>query len=210
MSFKSLFIKDDSEQDSTKPVDSGKNTATTAPSAMPITSQVVSNMTGVADEKFVEMLMGVIAQNNIPGQDYFEFKQTFDAMGNLPIDERTKFITIYTTFQLQGCSKEALMASIDKYIAIVNSEKDNFDAELKSQKDATVTSKMNQIEEAKKKLEQLSKEITETNAFILTTSQEVQSADLKLQMTDANFKKSVEKVIGILTADKEKINSYIQ
>ena len=211
-----LFLKDDPEREAKKASEKEAKLAAKAakatpqPLSIPVTSQIVTNMTGVADEKFVEMLMGIISQNNIPGQDYFEFKQTLDAMNALPIDERTKFLTIFTTFQLQGCKKENLLSSIDKYIAVVQAEEENFNAELTSQRNSTVTNKLEQIETARQKVEQLNKEITEANNFIITTAQEVQNTELKLQMTETNFKKSVEKVVGILSSDKDKINSYIQ
>ena len=212
-----LFLKDDPDAEAKKAAKAeakaNKSKPVEAPKPIqPIipTTHTVSSMTGVADEKFVEMLKGVIADNNIPGQDYFEFKQSLDALASLPLDERTKFITIYTTFKLQGCEKNTLMSSIDKYISIVQSEEKNFNAELASQRGANVTGKTAQVEEAKKKLEALNKEIAETNTFIITASQEIQNAELKLQMTENSFKKSVEKVVAMLQDDKDKINSYIQ
>lgn len=167
-------------------------------------------MIGVADEKFVNMLMEAIAKNNIPGQDYFEFKQTLEAMNSLPGDERTKILTIFTMFQLQGCKKETLVSSIDKYVGIVQSESEAFNEELDAQRNGLVTAPLTQIDEARRKVEDLNKQISDLNTFIITTSQEVQNSELKLQMTETNFKKSVEKVIGLLLSDKEKINSYIQ
>jgi hypothetical protein len=219
-----IFFKDDPDADAKKAAakeakEAAKIAAkakTTAPVTAPqpiqptVTSQMVTNMTGVADEKFVEMLKGVIVENNIPGQDYFEFKQTLDAMASLPIDERTKFLTIYTTFQLQGCKKETLLSSIDKYVAIVKNEEANFGAELVNQRSSTVTGKLSQVEEARKELEKLQTKMSELNTFIITTSQEVQNSELQLQMTETKFKNSVEKVIGLLLSDKDKINSYIQ
>jgi len=205
MALKNLFIKDEREPRKTTPSSPNESGSVPIP-----TAPIVSTITGVADEKFVEMLTGIIAQNNIPGQDYFEFKQTIDAMSSLPIDERTKFLTVFTTFNLQGCTKQLLIESIDKYIALVKSEKENFDGELQSHRNTNITSKVQEIEHARKRVEQLNQEISDLNTFIITTGQEVQSNELKLQMTEANFNQSVEKVVGLLSSDKEKINLYIQ
>ena len=212
-----LFLKDDPEVEAKKATAKAAKKSKTAETSVPQpiqpiipTTHSVSNMTGVADEKFVEMLKGVIADNNIPGQDYFEYKQSLDALASLPLDERTKFITVYATFKLQGCTKDVLTSSIDKYISLVQNEEKNFNAELASQRNSNVTGKTAQIQDAQKKLEDLNKQIAETNTFIITASQEVQNAELKLQMTENSFKKSVEKVVGMLQADKDKINSYIQ
>jgi hypothetical protein len=216
-----LFLKDDPEaeakklaakeaKEAAKAATKAKTTPAPQSISIPVTSQMVTNMTGVADEKFVEMLKDVITQNNIPGQDYFEFKQTLDAMASLPIDERTKFLTIYTTFKLQGCEKTTLLSSIDKYVAIVLNEEVNFKTELANQRAATVTGKLSQVEEARKELEKLQAKMSELNTFIITTAQEVQNSELQLQMTETKFKNSVEKVVGLLLSDKDKINSYIQ
>ena len=212
-----LFLKDDPEVETKKATAKAAkaNKSKTADIPQPIqpiipTTHTVSSMTGVADEKFVDMLKSVIADNNIPGQDYFEYKQSLDALASLPLDERTKFITVYATFKLQGCTKDVLTSSIDKYISLVQNEEKNFNAELASQRNSNVTGKTAQIQDAQKKLEDLNKQIAETNTFIITASQEVQNAELKLQMTENSFKKSVEKVVGMLQADKDKINSYIQ
>lgn len=214
-----LFLKDDPEVDAKKAAAKLAKTNKSKPveiskpqpiQPMYASTQVVSNMTGVADEKFVEMLKKVIADNNIPGQDYFEFKQSIDALANIPLDERTKFITVYATFQLQGCKKDVLLSSIEKYVSIVQNEETNFNNELANQRNLNVTSKTTQVQDAQKKLNELNKQIAETNTFIITASQEIQNTELKLQMTENSFKKSVEKVVGMLTSDKDKINSYIQ
>lgn len=210
-----LIFKDDPEREAKKVAEkaakNAKKKIETPVFTIPqVTPQTVSNMAGVADDKFVEMLWGVISQNNIPGQDYFEFKQAIDAMAALPIDEKNKFLMTFTIFQSQGCKKEVLLASIDKYIHLVEREKASFEAEFQTQRNEKVNVKIAQIEEAKKKLELLNKQIMETNNFILTTSQEVQQEEMKLQMTGANFSKSVEKVLGIFQSDKDKINNYIQ
>lgn len=214
-----LFLKDDPQVEAKKAAKIAAKNAKSKPveisKPQPIqpvyaSTQMVTNMTGVADEKFVDMLKKVIEDNNIPGQDYFEYKQSLDALASLPLDERTKFITIYATFKLQGCTKDVLLSSIDKYILVVQNEETNFNTQLSEERNANVTSKTGQIEDAKTKLEELNKQIAETNTFIITASQEVQNAELKLQMTENSFKKSVEKVVGMLQADKDKINVYIQ
>ena len=214
-----LFLKDDPEAEAKKAAKLAAKNAKSKPveiskpqpiQPMYASAQVVTNMTGVADEKFVEMLKKVITDNNIPGQDYFEFKQSIDALANIPLDERTKFITVYATFQLQGCKKDVLLSSIDKYVSIVQSEEADFNSQLASQRNLNVTSKTTQVQDAQKKLDELNKQIAETNTFIITASQEIQNTELKLQMTENSFKKSVEKVVSMLTSDKDKINSYIQ
>jgi hypothetical protein len=168
-----------------------------------------STTTGVPDEKFVTLLMKVIADNNLPGLDYFEFKQAVDAMSTAQIDEKTKFMTIFVVYSQQGCKKEDLLSSLDKYVSLIKNEVKQFDTELNSQRNEKVQAKLAQVEETKKKVAELTKAIADANSFILKASQEAQQEALNLQIIDSNFKKSAEKVLGLLQNDKEKINNYI-
>ena len=193
-----------SEEETTQPI-----SATVNATVNPIAQQTIANMSGIPDEKFVTLLWEAITQHNISGQDYFEFKQAIDAMASLSIDEKSKFLTTFTIFSAQGCKKETLLSSIDTYINVIKKEQANFMAEFDSQLKEKVKDKQIQIEAAKKKVEELNKEIMDVNNFILTSSQEAQQEELKLQMTSANFNKSAEKVLAALEADKNKLITYI-
>ena len=180
------------------------------PQIQPVTQQTAASMAGIPDEKFVEMLWAVISQNNIPGQDYIEFKQAVDSMASLPIDEKSKFLTTFSIFQSQGCKKETLISSIDKYVNMIKGEQASFMSEFEAQRNIKVTSKLAQVEEAKRKVEQLTKEISDANAFVLTASQEAQQEEMQLNITAANFNTSVDRVLAAFESDKNKINTYIQ
>ena len=190
------------------------NITSTPPTVAPVLSQVsgipVSTVNGVADDKFVQMLESVITDNNIPGLDYFEFKKALDNMKALPIDEGTKFITVFSILQGQGCTKEILLNSIDKYVDLINKEHENFNTEMGDSFKEKVENKKTKIEEAQQKIIDMSSQIKELNDFILTGTQEVQQEEMKLRLIDANFKQSVEKVISVLTSDKEKITNIIK
>jgi len=215
------ILKDDPEQDARDAAEKEAKEAAKAAKRKPgkvpppissfaVSQQTVNNMSGVPDDKFVEMLWKVISDNNIPGQDYFEFKAAVDSMAALPIDEKSKFITTFTIFKGQGCSKEVLISSIDKYTSLIKNEHSIFATDFEDQHNQKVTGKLQQIEATKKKVEELNKQIMEANNFILTASQEAQQEEMQLQMTAANFNKSAEKVLGLLQGDKDKINMYIQ
>ncbi len=183
---------------------------TKTPVSVPTSFLNQSTAAGVPDEKFVQMLMKVIADNNLPGLDYIEFKQAIDAMNSAQIDEKTKYMTTFIVYAQQGCTKEVLLSSVDKYMSVIKNEVTQFDNELKSQREEKVQSKLAQVEEARKKVADLTKAITDANNFILKASQEAQQESLNLQIVEANFKKSADRVLGMLEGDKGKINNYIQ
>lgn len=209
---KGLIVKDSDPQNVEATAASaqvaGKATAAATPTiGMPTASNV--SVQGVADNKFIEVLEGLIEQNNIPGQDYFEFKQAIENMKSLVMDEKSKFQTVYTVLSLQGCKKEILLSSIDTYVALIQSEKTNFDKELGEQYKSKVQSKLDEVERNKKELESLTKKLSELNTSILTLSQEAQAEELKIRATEANFKASADVIISEMVSDKDKINTFI-
>lgn len=205
-----FIFKDSPEKESKK---ERKNKETSEATQIPIVSQQdvvgMAGISGVVDDKFLDMLWSVIEQNNMPGQDYFEFKQAIESMSSLPIDERNKFLTTFTIFQSQGCKKESLTTSVDNYINVIKSELSNFNSEFENQKHQKVTSRLEKVEETKKKVQRLNEEIVELNNFILSETQAAQQEEMSLRMTANNFETSAQKIISVLESDKNKINTYI-
>lgn len=207
MGFASLFFKD---EESTKTVEVSQQQPKAPVFANISEGSVPTISSGVPDEKFVTMLENVIVENNINGLDYFEFKQAIEKMKTLPIDEATKFMTVYSTFELQGCTKEVLIAAIDKYIALIQKEQENFNTEMNISFKESVEDKKLEVEKAQQQIAELNNQIVELNNFIMTTTQTSQQEEMKLRMADANFKQSVQKVISAMTTDKDKITNYIK
>jgi len=205
MGFKDLFFKSEEPKE-----------LLITPESSPIQPQkIVQDVTypqinGVPDDKFINMLKKVISDQNMSGVDYFEFKQGLDNMSNLPIDETTKFVTVYSILSGQGCSKETLLKSIDNYVNVINNEHETFKAEMTTTFKEKVENPKSKIEDAQKKIIEMSDKIKELNDFIISTTQEVQQEEMKLRLAEANFKQSVEKVTSDLTSDKEKITNYIK
>jgi hypothetical protein len=207
MGIKRLFLKEDPENEK-KASKKEKSVPVTQSQFHPQTGTLAPTITdGAPDDRFVKMLQDVIAANNIPGQDYFEFRQAIDAMASMSLDEKNKFLAAYIAGQYK---KEVLFSSIDKYVSIIQNELKSFSNDLAAQYDERVNQKLAKVEQAKKELEAMNKKIIETNNLILTASQEAQQEELKLKMTESSFKKSVERVLATLNDDKQKINNYIQ
>lgn len=106
-----------------KPTSAFKGSANVQTSNVPSFSSTQS-VQGVIDNKFVDTLTGIIEQNNLPGQDYFEFKQAIEGMKTIGgMSDQQKFQTVFTVLSLQGCSKTVLLSSLDKYVTLIQSEK---------------------------------------------------------------------------------------
>lgn len=208
---KGLIFKD-SENGSTEPEKAAANSGT---AVNPVTSyNSVStgspSIKGVADNKFIEMLEKIIEESNMPGPDYFEFKQATENMKTIVPDERIQFQTVFSVLSLQKCTKEVLLSSLDHYVQIIQNEKANFDAEVSGAYKEKVQGKMDQANRAKQELEGLTKRMAELNNLVLSLSQEAQAEEMKIKATEANFKASADIIINEMLSDKQKIINYIQ
>jgi hypothetical protein len=209
-----LIFKDEgtTEQES-KPTTASafKNAANVQGTNVQNLSGTPMSVQGVIDNKFVDQLTALIEQNNIPGQDYFEFKQAIENMKSMAgMSDAQKFQTIYAVLSLQGCTKAVLMSSLDKYVGLIQTEKINFNKEMETQYQARVTAKLAQAEDAKKELENLTKRMSELNTKILNVTQEAGAEEQKIRAIEANFMASADVIINEMLSDKEKINNYLK
>lgn len=206
---KGLIFKEGDQNNTDEGKDSSAPT-TPAGQGNPQNFSSTQTVQGIVDNKFIEVLTSVIEENNQPGQDYFEFKQAVENMNSLSMPEQQKFQTVFSVLGLQGCTKEGLLVSLDKYIQLIQKEKEHFDAEMDTQFQSKVQVKRDEVEAAKNELSELSTRIQELNSRILTLQQEAGSEEMGLRATEANFQASADVVVNEMLGDKQKINTFIQ
>lgn len=210
---KNLLFAEDSatKSGSNEPAQPSKNPQmeTTPDAVSPMSRPTQPIMVGVADDRFVEMLESAIEAANIPGLDYLEFKQAVAKMSNLAIDEKTKFLSAYASFELQGCGKDTLVSSIDTYINVANNEKEMFNNELANKLKTDVTDKRSQIEKNQESITRLNEQILSLNTENVKLSQEANQSEMELKMVESNFNQSVASVIAKMESDKQKLITYI-
>ena len=101
--------------------------ATNAPNPEPI--QPVSVTTsGAIDPKFAEHFAGVLAQNNPPGPDYFEFRETLRSLATLGLSEEKQFQAAWASFKALAGNTDVsvLTKTANGYIAALNNDRDAF------------------------------------------------------------------------------------
>lgn len=93
---------------------------------LPATPSTVS--TGAVDSKFAEHFASVLAQNNPPGPDYFEFRETLRSLASLGLPEDKQFQAAWASFKALGGPSDvtALTNTGNGYIAALNKDRDGF------------------------------------------------------------------------------------
>ena len=125
----SFFVKDDEPG-----VATGTLPAQTSEAPRPVANTPVQNPTpsvaasGSVDPKFAEHFANVLAQNNPPGPDYFEFRETLRSLTNLGLPEEKQFQAAWASFKALGGGTDiaALTNTANQYIAALNKDRDAF------------------------------------------------------------------------------------
>ncbi len=175
------------------------------------------NTTGTVDKKFTEHFEQLLKEANIPGPDYFEFKQAMNNMSGMPLDEPTKFKVAYASLSPQGLTKEKITASLDTYIKLLQEDKINFDNEIKEKQASEIQTRDEQIssyaalnESATKEIVALTEKINANNVEINRLKSEQFNTQNKLSTSSNNYNTSYSVFLNDLNADVTKITNYIQ
>jgi hypothetical protein len=175
---------------------------------------------GVFDQRFNDSFQELMAENNIPGIDYFEMRQAITQMAGVAgLNEAACFQTAFTTLKVGDptLTKEKLMTSIDHYDKVLVSEEAEFNAELANQTEAGVTLKRNQAEglssennDLVQQIQNINEKIRKNQEDALQLNSEASSAEAQIGQTSKNFIKTLSHVRAKLDTDKQKITDLIK
>ena len=139
------------------------------------------------DEKSISFLTNALQAANLPGFDYLEFKQSLNALSEMHFDEEMSFKSAFATATTVGLTKAKLLETANHYKAIIEKEKEKFDAALKNQQ-------QERIDKKKEEQQKLSDKIIEHRATIM-----------KLQEEMAAFEKTITVINKDIASDSEKL-----
>lgn len=186
----------------------------------PITSPAsTGQIVGKIDNEISEKLYVAIEENNLDGNDFFEFMQSLNKMSNLAIDEKTKFNMVFSTLTTSsgGMTKEHLVDSIGHYINVIENEKNIFQKEMDGASTEMVENKEAHAEELSKsanekaeQIKQLTQEIQEINEEISATNLEVSQSKISIAQKQADFDITVQQLQSQILDYKTKIEQHIQ
>ena len=105
---KSLFIVEEDAGQNQNPLDAvtTEKATTTQPKVETPTIQTPKptqvNSSGTITDKFTDVLMKALSDNNIEGFDYLEFRQGLLSLSKMPMDEGTRFQAAFSMAQVMG------------------------------------------------------------------------------------------------------------
>lgn len=172
---------------------------------------------GVFDQKFYDFFQGIIKENNIPGIDYFEYREALKKMKALP--ENSAFQMAFDNFQIIDATltKETILASIDHYDGLLANEEKDFEAEMASETEREVnsrrikaTSMQTENKDILQQIQNLQEKISHNQEEAIKLNGEAAQAEVKIGQTGKNFTKTLANVRAQLDTDKTKFGQLVQ
>jgi hypothetical protein len=172
---------------------------------------------GQVDQKFIDILMKAIEQNNKEGFDYLEFKNSLQSLSKLAMDEATRYKSAFIMGKTMGLSKEILLQSVQHYLTIVNNEESKFKEALQKQKTTQIQEKENQLQSVKnaiaekeKQIQKLNEEISQHKGSLDKITAEINEAVVRIDNTNVQFLTAHKLISQQMLEDIQKIKNFIE
>jgi len=212
----SFFIKESTENMQANPV--SEIPAEQPKSVQPAT---VPNVAGTAnvDRKFVEHFVDLLEKANLPGPDYFEFKQALQSMDGLGLGEEKQFQAAWASFKAMGGIKDnaILKTSADQYLSILSRDRESFLKDVEraiTERVGSLTNEVKKLEDDNaafaKEIAGLQKKIDDNKNRLGQISGEVAEQSSKLNSNRDSFETTYNSFVEQINSDLNKINQYIK
>jgi hypothetical protein len=181
----------------------------------------VPNAAGTAevDRKFVDHFVDLLEKANLPGPDYFEYKQALRSMEGLGLGEEKQFQAAWASFKAMGGIKDTsvLKTSADKYLGILEKDRASFLKDV----DSAIKERVGSLHIELKKLEEnnltytsqiadLQKKINDNKNRLGQISGEITDQSAKINANKDSFEVTFNSFIEQIKSDITRINQYIK
>ena len=214
----SFFINEDTESQSVnqpKSVDAKTDSPVNMP-AKAVNANTVVN--AKPDSKFLDHFAALLNKSNIPGPDYFEYKQVLKNMESLQLSEEKLYLAAWASFMAMGGVKETtiLQTSGEQYLKILDGDRASFLKDVEKTIEERVGSLKKEhvnLEENNKKYAEeilkLQQKIEESKNRMGQISSEISEQTTKINQNKDGYESTFSTFTNQIRQDLEKINKYL-
>jgi len=194
-----------------------KSPVVTQPQTFTKTASKPDEIIGQFDKSIFDKLAKELENADLPGPDYFEYKQSLNALASLQMDEGIKYQSAFATLTVSGLNKEKLVNSISHYVEVLDKESKHFEKEVASEESRSVKTQQDSLDDVNETINQkrikiieLQGEISQLEAKGKTISNAIVESKNRIQTTAANFRVTIQTLINQIKTDEEKIKIFIK
>lgn len=209
----SFFIKD-AEPGPNAPQAAAPAGATGAPQAAPAPLPP-----GSIDAKFAEHFANVLAKNNLPGPDYFEFREALRGLAGLGLSEEKQFQAAWASFKaLGGGADVALLTNTaNQYLSTLGADRESFSKSV----DAAIGERVGGLEKELTQLqadnETLTRQLADIQQRIVTNTErlkaiggEIKDQSARLTQNRQNYEATYGHFTQQIKDDIGRIGQYLK
>ena len=174
--------------------------------------------TGSIDDKFAQHFADVLAQNNPPGPDYFEYRETLRSLQNLGLTEEKQYQAAWASFKaLSGTTNlNLLTGTANQYITALNKDRDGFGKSV----EAALTERVGGLQTEQQQLQRenealakqlldIQKQINANNNRLNAIGGEITEQSAKIEQNRQNYDATFTHFTSQIKADIDKIKQYL-
>ena len=212
-----FFIKDP-ETPSSPPAP-----ASAGPPVAPIAPPVhVVNAAGTAevDRKFVEHFVELLEKANLPGPDYFEYKQALKSMDGLGLSEEKQYQASWASFRaMSGGINDTtiLTTSASQYVGVMDRDRASFLKDVEkaiSDRVGTLNQELAKLQDDNKayaqKIVELQEKINANNGRLEKINGDIQEQSAKINDNRDSYDITYHSMVEQINSDLAKIKKYLQ
>jgi hypothetical protein len=204
-----VFVEFDDDKD--------KNVISTFGDNSPLPSDISRDPQNHAEaEKFEKYFDRLFDQANLPGPDYFEFYKMMETLEVHIPDEKSRLSATFASLSIQGLTKQTLVDTANKYKAIIEKDKADFELALNAKLKSEVGERQKELEGLEKKIQldsqeiqRLTREISESQVLIGKLKAEVTEEQDKLKRNGNGYQVASQAIINKIGTDIQKIQSIL-
>lgn len=167
-----------------------------------------AQLEGTSREDIIQFLKKILADNNIPGPDYNEFITALESLKTAPLDERTKFTTIFAGFKAQNVTPGRLIETAKMYIKILDQKKQSFQSEAAqhvAEKDVAQKALIKENEKIDAQMQQLATKKLENDTQYKALGTEIQGVN----QNKTDFENTCTTMVGEIERNVTLIDQYL-
>jgi uncharacterized protein YicC (UPF0701 family) len=163
--------------------------------------------TSLSDPEMVATLEHAVARSTEPGYD--QFRALYSAMESVP-DERLRYdVTLKALQASHQLSPQAVLASIEDRIRLLEAERTKFEQALKSETDRSINGTNRELQTVGDAIAGKQKEIQELQARQAALVQTTKDAQADIDRSRASFAAAFASVHSSLDAERTRISTHL-
>lgn len=211
---KKLFIIEEEQSVSSEEQEQGSQATSHVEK---VQGQETNHYTGDVNQKFLDILLMALEQQNREGLDYLEFKQSLKSLEKMPMDESVKFHSAFAMASSMGATSEKLIDSAEFYLSVLSGEKQKFKDTLSRQIIEQVDTKEKEIAQGKAEIlskqetiKQLEEEIKAIQSRIEDTHLKKETSRQRIEAAGQNFEAAYTIIAESIESDIQKISQFLK